>query len=97
MGRSGVTLQGAQASQEPQNYFRFALEQFASPYVTPMWPRNHVYLRRLDMWPSTFSQLVTVQFNMHGFNLPYRDARALKCSYTQPRQRCVDNYRLRHL
>ena len=51
----------------------------------------------LEMWPSTFNQLVTLQFNMHGFNLPYRDARALKCLYTQPHQRCVDNYRLRHL
>lgn len=97
VARSGVTLYGEAASTNAQNYFRFPLEQFSSPNVTPMWPRNYVYLRRLEMWPSTFNQLVTLQFNMHGFNLPYRDARALKCLYTQPHQRCVDNYRLRHL
>ena len=75
VARSGVTLHGEAASTNAQNYFRFPLEQFSSPHVTPMWPRNYVYLRRLEMWPSTFNQLITLQFNMHGFNLPYRDAR----------------------
>ena len=97
VARSGVNMYGEAASTNAQNYFRFSLEQFASPYVTPMWPRHQIWLRRLGMWPATFKQLVTVQFNMHGFNLPYRDARALKCLYNQPHQRCVDNYRLRHL
>ena len=97
VARSGVNMYGEAASTNAQNYFRFSLEQFASPYVTPMWPRQQIWLRRLGMWPATFKQLVTVQFNMHGFNLPYRDARALKCLYNQPHQRCVDNYRLRHL
>ena len=97
VARSGVNMYGQAASTNAQNYFRFSLEQFASPYVTPMWPRHQIWLRRLGMWPATFKQLVTVQFNMHGFNLPYRDARALKCLYNQPHQRCVDNYRLRHL
>lgn len=85
------------ASTNADNYFRFSLLPFASPHVTPMWPRNYVYLRHLGMWPATFRQLINAQLNMHGFNLPYRDARALKCTYVQPHQRCVDNYRLRYL
>ena len=47
VARSGVTLYGEAASTNAQNYFRFPLEQFSSPNVTPMWPRNYVYLRRL--------------------------------------------------
>jgi hypothetical protein len=49
VARSGVTLYGEAASTNAQNYFRFPLEQFSSPNVTPMWPRNYVYLRRLGL------------------------------------------------
>ena len=93
----GVRTDGEAAASNPNTYFPFSLSEFSSPYVNPMWPRQQIYLRRLDFLPATFSHLVSIQFNIHGFNLPYRDARALKCQYDQPHQRCVDNYRLRHL
>ena len=47
------------------------------------------------MWPASFQALVEAQFNVNGFNLPYHDARALECTYTEQNNRCVDNYRLR--
>ena len=54
-----------------------------------------VPLRRLHMWPAAFQALIEAQFNVNGFNLPYHDARALECTYTEQNNRCVDNYRLR--
>ena len=42
VARSGVNMYGEAASTNAQNYFRFSLEQFASPYVTPMWPRHQI-------------------------------------------------------
>ena len=49
------------------------------------------------MWPASFQALVEAQFNVNGFNLPYHDARALECTYTEQNNRCVDNYRLRYI
>ena len=56
---------------------------------------SHITLRRLHMWPAAFQALIEAQFNVNGFNLPYHDARALECTYTEQNNRCVDNYRLR--
>jgi len=77
--------------------FQFSLLPFKSPNVTPFFPRNHISLRYLGMWPATFQQLVEVQFNENGFNLPYHDGRALACTYILANNRCVDHYRLRYL
>ena len=82
----------------PNNYFiNFLRLIFKILQVRPFFPRNHISLRYLGMWPATFQQLVEVQFNENGFNLPYHDGRALSCTYILPNNRCVDHYRLRYL
>ena len=68
---------------------------FFAQHVKLLLHFSHITLRRLHMWPASFQALVEAQFNVNGFNLPYHDARALECTYTEQNNRCVDNYRLR--